>query len=45
MVYIKQAMNSLLGRRKGRPPHYPHIHVIPIREDCLDNLSEPEFWL
>ena len=41
MVYI----NSPLGRRKRRPPHYPRIHVIPIREDNLDNLPEPEFQL
>ena len=31
MVYIRQAMNSPLERRKRRPPHYPHIHVISIQ--------------
>ena len=45
MAYIQQSMISPLERRKRRPPHYPHIHVIPIREDILDNLSEPEFQL
>ena len=40
MVYIQQAMNSQLGRRKRRPPHYPHIHVISIWEDSLDNLPD-----
>ena len=43
MVYIQQAMNSLLERRKRRPPHYPL--VIPIQEDSLDNLSDLEFRL
>ena len=42
MVYIQQAMNSLLEHHKSRPPHYPRIHVIPIWEDSLDNLPEPE---
>ena len=45
MVYIQQAMNSPLEHCKRRPPHYPRIHVIPIREDSLDNLPEPEFQL
>ena len=40
MVYIQQAMNSLLERRKKRPPHYPRIHVIPVQEDSLDNLPD-----
>ena len=40
MVYIQQAMNSLLGRRKRRPPHYPRIHVISVQEDSLDNLLD-----
>ena len=26
MVYIQQAMNSLLERRKKRPPHYGVAH-------------------
>ena len=43
MVYIQQAMNSLLERRKQQSPHYPL--VITIREDRLDNLPEPEFRL
>ena len=43
MVYTQQAMNSLLGRRKRHPPHYPRIHVISIPEDSLDNLPKPEF--
>ena len=41
MVYIQQAMNSLLDRRKRQSPHYPL--VIPIREDILDNLLNLEF--
>ena len=45
MVYIQQAMNSPLVRRKRRPPHYPSIHVIPIWEDSLDNLLDLEFQL
>ena len=45
MVFIQQAMNSQLGRRKRRPPYYPRIHVISIREDIVDNLPEPEFRL
>ena len=45
MVYIQQAMNSPLEHRKRRPPHYPLIHLIPIRGDSLDNLLEPEFQL
>ena len=45
MVYIQQAMNSLLEHRKRRPPNYPLIDVIPIQEDSLDNLPEPEFQL
>ena len=40
MVYILQAVNSPLGRRKRRPPHYPRIYVISIREDSLDNLPD-----
>ena len=40
MIYNHQAMNSLLERRKRRPPHYPRIHVISIREDSLDNLPD-----
>ena len=42
MVYIQQAMNSLLERHKRRPPHYPRIRVIPIRE-ILDYLPDLEF--
>ena len=45
MVYIQQAMISLLERCKRRPPHYPHIHVIPVPEDILDNVQEPEFGI
>ena len=45
MVYIQQAMNPALEQHKRGPPHYPRIHVISIREDSLDNLSEPEFQL
>ena len=45
VVYIKQAMKSLSERRERHPPHYPRIHAIPIREDSLDNLPEPEFQL
>ena len=52
MVYIQQAMNSPLECHKKRPPHYgvaqrpralwahPRIHVVPIREDILDNLPD-----
>ena len=43
MIYIQQAMDSLLERCKRHPPHYPRIHVIPIREDSLDNLPDLEF--
>ena len=43
MVYIQQAMNSLLEHRKRQSPHYPL--VIPIQEEILDNLLEPEFQL
>ena len=42
MVYIQQAMNSLLEHRKRQSPHYPHIQMIPIREDILDNLPDLE---
>ena len=46
MVYILQAMNPALERRKNRSPHYyPCIHVISIREDILDNLPDLEFQL
>ena len=46
MVYIQQAMNPALERRKRCPPHYyPRIHVISIREDILDNLPDLEFQL
>ena len=55
MVYIQQAMNSPLERPKRCPPHYgvaqrpqalqAHPLVIPIRENMLDNLPEPEFQL
>ena len=45
MVYIQQAMNSLLKCCKRQSPHYPRIHVIPIREDILDNLPDLEFQL
>ena len=45
MVYIQWAMNSLLRRRKRRPPHYPRIHVIPIQGDILDNIPDLEFQL
>ena len=50
MVYIQQAMNPASERCKRGPPHYgvaqrpralwahPHIHVISIQEDSLDNL-------
>ena len=41
MVYIQQAMNSLLERLKRQSPHYPRIQG----EDILDNLLEPEFQL
>ena len=44
MVYIQQAMNSLLERHK-RQPHYPRIQVIPVREDILDNLPDLEFQI
>ena len=40
MVYIQQAMNPALERRKRGPPHYPSIHVISIREDSLNNLPD-----
>ena len=40
MLYIQQAMNLQLGRRKRRSPHYPLIHVISIWEDSLDNLLD-----
>ena len=43
MVYIQQAMNPALEHHKKHPPHYPRIHVIPIREDILDNLPDLEF--
>ena len=43
MVYIQQAMNPALERHKKRPPHYPHIHVISIRKDIVDNLPALEF--
>ena len=36
MVYIQQAMNPALECRKKRPPHYPRIHVISIRDNLLD---------
>ena len=42
MVYIQQAMNSLLEHPKRQSPHYPL--VIPIREDSLDNLPEFQLW-
>ena len=45
MLYIQQAMNSPLGHHKRRPPYYPLIHVISIREDILDNLPDLEFHL
>ena len=46
MVYIQQAMNPALECRKRGPPHYcPHIHVISIWGDSLDNLPDLEFWL
>ena len=45
MVYVHQAMNSLLERRKRQSPHYPPIQVIPIREDILDNLPDLEFQI
>ena len=45
MVYIQQAMNPALDCRKRRPPHYPHIHVISIWKDSLDNLPDLEFQL
>ena len=45
MVYIQQAMNSPLERRKRGSPHYPRVHVISIREDILDNLPDLEFQL
>ena len=45
MVYIQQAMNPALDHCKKRPPHYPHIHIISIREDILDNLPDLEFQL
>ena len=45
MVSIQQAMNSLLERRKRQSPHYPHIQVIPIREDILDNRPDLEFQI
>ena len=40
MLYIQQAMNPALERRKRRSLHYPRIHVISIREDSLDNLPD-----
>ena len=45
MVYIQQAMNSPLERRKRQSPHYPRIQVIPIWEDILDNLPDLEFQI
>ena len=46
MVYIQQAMNPALEHRKRGPPHYyPHIHVISIQEDSLDNLLDLKFQL
>ena len=45
MLYIQQAMNPALECHKKRPPHYPPIHVISIREDMLDNLLDLEFQL
>ena len=46
MVYIQQAMNPALERRKKLPPHYYlHIHVISIWEDSLDNLPDLGFRL
>ena len=45
MAYVQQEMNLLLERRKRHPPHDSRIHVIPIQEDSLDNLLEPEFQL
>ena len=45
MVYVRQAMNSPLEHHKRGSPHYPHIHVISIREDILDNLPDLEFQL
>ena len=40
MVYIQQGMNPALEHCEKRPPHYPHIHAISIREDSLDNLPD-----
>ena len=45
MVYIQQAMNSLLEHRKRQSPHFLRIQVIPIREDILDNLLDLEFQI
>ena len=42
MVYIQQAMHSLLEHCKRQSPHYPRIQVIPIQEDILDNLPDLE---
>ena len=44
MIYILQAMNPALERRKRGPPHY-YPPVISIRGDSLDNLSDLEFQL
>ena len=45
MVYIQQAMNSLLEHRERQSPHYRCINVIPIPEDILDNLPDLEFQI
>ena len=45
MVYIQQTMNLALERHKRGPLHYPHIYVISICEDILDNLLDIEFQL
>ena len=45
MVYIQQAMNTVLEHHKRDPHYYPHIHVISIQEDSLDNLPDLEFRL